>query len=95
MKIDISHPAISFDNSTDTFSAELSDLKLSHNGVSLFDYCDKGMGIHLFNPKTKGELYITRVRVDMDASQEDTYGWLYHGYNSENGRNVKFLFIND
>ena len=95
MKISIDHPAIHFNPSTDTFSAEISNLKLTHNGVSLFEFCSKGMGIHLFNPKTEKELYATRVEVQTDASGEDVQGWLYHTYNRENGRNIKFLFIND
>jgi hypothetical protein len=93
MDLNILHPAVNFNSSSDTFSAELSDLQ----GVYPETYLEvsKGNPVFLFNPKSGKKLKATRVEVHTDGSGEDVYGWLYHTYNPENGRNIKFLFIND
>lgn len=91
MEIKINRPGISFNPKTDTFSAELSDLRIP----SLYSHVWDGSPITLINPQSGGRLKATRVEIHTDPSGEDIYGFLYHAYNPDNGRNVKFLFIND
>lgn len=91
MEIKIDTPGISFNSQTDTFSAELSDLRIPR----LYQHIFGGSPITLINPKSGGRLKATWVETHRDASGEDIYGWLYHAYNPANGRNIKFLFIND
>jgi hypothetical protein len=93
MQINVLNPGVSFNKTSDTFSAELSDLQ----GVypELYPEVMRGKSIDLYNPRSGKVLNATQVEVHRDPSGEDTYGWLYHAYNPENGRNIKFLFIND
>lgn len=91
MEIKITTPGLGFSQKTDTFSGEISELRIP----GLFDIVSKGLPITLHNPESGNRLKMTRVEVHQDSTGEDTYGWLYHGYNSENGRNVKLLIIND
>jgi hypothetical protein len=93
MQLNVTHPAVHFNSSTDTFSAEVSDLQ----GVypELYSIVSQRKPIDLYNPKSGGRLKATLVEVHKDPSGEDTQGWLYHAYNPANGRNIKFLVIND
>ena len=91
MVLEINHPAIGFDKEDQTFSAELSSLGRGE----LDRLCWEGSPIFVKNPKTGKQLKMTRFKVDTDASHEDIYGWWYRGFNPENGRAFKFLFIND
>ena len=91
MEIKINTPGLGFNRKTDTFSGEISSLRIP----GLFDQVSKGLPITLHNPRSGDKLKMTRVEVHQDSTGEDIYGWLYHGYNHDNGRNVKLLIIND
>jgi hypothetical protein len=93
MQINVINPEIHFNPFTDTFSTEVSDLQ----GVypELYSEVMRGKPIDLYNPRSGNVLKATQVEVHKDPSGEDTHGWLYHAYNPVNGRNIKFLVIND
>jgi hypothetical protein len=38
---------------------------------------------------------MTRTSVDSSDGGEDIAGWWYRGFNPQNGKSFKFLFIND
>lgn len=91
MIINVIHPAIHFDSSDSTFSAELSDIENKRGEITRL--CREGTPIYVFNPITRTQIRMTRFKVDSDG--EDTYGWWYRGFNKNNGKSFKFLFIND
>jgi hypothetical protein len=51
--------------------------------------------IYVKNPATGKQIRMTRTSVDSSDSGEDIAGWWYRGFNQENGKSFKFLFIND
>jgi hypothetical protein len=93
MIISINNPAIAFDPTDQTFSAELSSIEKKRFEIT--ELCYKASPIYVRNEKTGKQIKMTRFKVDQDGSGEDTYGWWYRGFNPENGRSFKFLFIND
>lgn len=52
MQLNVLHPAITFQEKTDTFSVELSDI--DHTYPELYRVVSKGDPIDLHNPKTGG-----------------------------------------
>jgi hypothetical protein len=93
MIIDITHPAISFNKDKFTFVAELSSIE--NTRFEITDLCFKAAPIYVRNPKTGKQIRMTQTSIDSDSSGEDIAGWWYRGFNQENKKNFKFLFIND
>lgn len=89
--INVKHGAVSFNEVTQTFCVELSSLQ----NRKIDDSCMRRAPIVAHNPETGNKITMTFVKADMDSSEEDTYGWHYTGFNSQNGRSFNFLFIND
>jgi hypothetical protein len=93
MIISINNPAISFNSKDQIFVAELSDIEKTRFEIT--QLCYKASPIYVRNEKTGKQIKMTLFKVDKDGSGEDTYGWWYRGFNQENGKSFKFLFIND
>jgi hypothetical protein len=91
MILDVTHPAIHYDSSDRTFSAELSSL----GNKEIDRLCFEGKNIWVYNPKTNKQIMMHRTKTDTDSSGEDVYGWWYRGYNYDKGVSFFFLFIND
>jgi len=70
-----------YNKRTKTFSMELSDIDLGSAPYA----------VKLKNPKTKNEIEFKMFKKDMDASNEDVYGYWYQS----NDRKFKLLLIND
>jgi hypothetical protein len=93
MIIEIDHPAISFNKEDSTFVAELSSLERTRFEIT--GLCMQATPIYVKNPATGNQIRMTRTSVDSSDSGEDIAGWWYRGFNQQNGKSFKFLFIND
>jgi hypothetical protein len=92
MIIDVTHPAITFDPADRTFVAELSSLEQTRFEIT--NLCFEGAPIYVKNPRTGGQVKMTRFKVDSSDSGEDIAGWWYRGKTPVIAE-FKFLFIND
>jgi hypothetical protein len=89
MVIDITHPMVGWDPADSTFVAELSDIEKSRFEIT--NLCRRGAPIWAENPKTGKMIKFIRFKTDTDG--EDVFGWWYRAVH--NGRELRFLFIND
>lgn len=93
MIINVIHPAIHYHPSDATFVAELSDIERVRGEITRL--CREGLPIYVVNAITNTQIRMTRFKIDSSDSGEDIAGWWYRGYNKNNGKSFKFLFIND
>jgi hypothetical protein len=90
MELNVNLSQVRWDDTTQTFSAYLSDLGWG----ALGNLCATHQSIWIWNPKTGNKVKIYWYADDKDGSGEDTYGYKYRGRNPRNNRTFEFLFIN-